>query len=312
MGLSSKVTDLGPYELLATIAATGSIGACARQHGLTQPAVSTRIRGLEQRLGLRLLDRHPRGATVTESGQRVLRWARPALEAAANLDQALTAVSGAAPVHLMLAASTTIAEFFLPTWFSALRKRLPGTNVSLLCHNSADTVALIRRGGAELGFAEAGHIPAELDHCPVVRDRLVVVVAPDHPWAARASITATDLATAPLILRESGSATRSVLHDRLATLPDPLTALPAMELTSATAIKNAAASGLGPAVLSELTVRGELADGTLREVPIPSLTLERNLHACWRRNHRFSAPARNLLDIAVTHADDAEHTLAVR
>ena len=300
MGLSSRVTDLGPFELLATIAATGSIGACARHHGLSQPAVSTRIRGLEQRLGLRLLDRHPRGATVTETGKLVLQWAQPALDAAASLDHALDTVTGASPAHLTLAASTTIAEFFLPRWFAQLRKRLPGTNVSLVVHNSADTVALIRRGGAELGFAEAGHIPVDLDHRPVVRDRLAIVVAPEHPWAGRGSITPAELAGAPLILRESGSATRSVLGDRLAALPVPLTVVPAMELTSATAIKNAAASGLGPAVLSELTVRDELANHTLVEVSIPSLLLERNLHACWRRNHRFSAPARHLIDIA-TH-----------
>ena len=71
-----------------------------------------------------------------------------------------------------------------------------------------------------------------------------------------------------------------------------------MELTSATAIKNAAASCLGPAVLSELTVRDELAKHVLVEVPIRGLTLERNLHACWRRNHRFSPPARHFIDIA--------------
>nr|WP_296772742.1 LysR family transcriptional regulator [Rhodococcus sp. (in: high G+C Gram-positive bacteria)] len=303
MGLSSRVTDLGPFELLDTIAATGSIGACARHHGLSQPAVSIRIRGLEQRLGLRLLDRHPRGATLTEAGRMVLDWVRPALDAAAHLDQALDTLTGESPAHLTLAASTTIAEFFLPTWFATLRERLPGTNVSLLCHNSADTVELIRRGAAELGFAEAGHIPAALDRCPVVRDRLAVVVAPNHPWASREAITPVELSSAPLILRETGSATRSVLHDRLAALPVPLTVVPAMELTSATAIKNAAASGLGAAVLSELTVRDELADRTLVEVPVPSLTLERNLHACWRRNHRFSAAARNLLEIATTHVE---------
>jgi DNA-binding transcriptional LysR family regulator len=303
MGLSSRVTDLGPFELLATVAATGSIGACARHHGLSQPAVSTRIRNLEQRLGLRLLDRHPRGATVTEIGTMVLRWARPALDAAAGLDSALGSLTGPAAAHLMLAASTTIAEFFLPMWFQALRLRLPATNVSLLCHNSADTVALIRRGGAELGFAEAGHIPDELEHCPVVRDRLVVVVAPQHPWSTRDSITPAELAGAPLILRERGSATRSVLHDRLAKLPSSLTVIPAMELTSATAIKNAAASGLGPAVLSVLTVRDELADRILVEVPLRDLPLERHLHACWRRHHRFSAPARHFLEIAMANAE---------
>ncbi|MDN5915190.1 MAG: LysR substrate-binding domain-containing protein [Pseudonocardia sp.] len=236
---------------------------------------------------------------MTETGALVLEWARPTLDAVAGFDRALTSLTGPAPSHLTIAAITTVAEFFLPTWFRALQLRLPATNLSLLCHNSADTVALIRRGGAELGFAEAGHIPDELDHRPVLRDRLVVVVAPDHPWAARTAISADELAAAPLILRERGSATRSVLHDRLTALPTPLTAIPAMELTSATAIKNAAAGGLGPAVLSALTVRSELADGGLVEVPVPGLTLERDLHVCWRRQHRFSPPARHLLEIAV-------------
>jgi molybdate transport repressor ModE-like protein len=95
MGLSSRVTDLGPFELLATIAATGSIGACARHHGLSQPAVSTRVRGLERRLGLRLLERHPRGASLTETGTLVLQWARPALDAAASFDRALGSLTGA-------------------------------------------------------------------------------------------------------------------------------------------------------------------------------------------------------------------------
>ncbi|SIS12504.1 LysR family transcriptional regulator [Williamsia sterculiae] len=298
MPLSVRVTDLSSLELLATIATTGSIGACARHHGLSQPAVSARVRGLEQRLGLRLLDRHARGTTLTTSGQIVLEWARPALDAAAALDLSLDTLTGASPAQLTIAASTTIAEFFLPTWFATLRGRLPGVTVSLLCHNSADAVALVRRGAVELAFAELGHIPDELDHRPVVRDRLVVVVAPDHAWATRQAIAPGDLAAAPLILREPGSATRSVLHNRLEALPTPLRLVPAMEFTSATAIKNAVTTGLGPAVLSELTVLDELSAGTLVEVPVSGLVLHRQLHVCWRRHHRFSTSAGDLLDIA--------------
>lgn len=93
-----------------------------------------------------------------------------------------------------------------------------------------------------------------------------------------------------------------MLHRGLAALPAALTPIPALELTSATAIKNAAAGGLGPAVLSELTVRAELAAGALVAVPLPTLPLERQLHACWRRHHHFSPAARHLLDIAVSAA----------
>lgn len=309
MPLSSRVADLAPFELLDTIATTGSIGRCARHHGVSQPAVSARIKALETALGITLLHRHSHGARLTPTAALILEWAQPALEAAERLDQAIGSLTGTdAPGHLAVAASTTIAEHFFPAWLVALKSRLGPLHATLRCHNSADVVTLVQRGGAELGFAEAGHVPHDLDHRPIVRDRLVVLVSPEHPWTQRDSIDPTELAAAPLILRELGSGTRSVLEEHLAQLPEPLTVHPTLELTSTAAIKNAAASGLGPAVISSLAVTTELATGTLVEIPIPGLHLHRTLHAFWRYNHRFTTPARHLLDIATTHPHAAPAT----
>ncbi|GAA4547318.1 LysR substrate-binding domain-containing protein [Pseudonocardia xishanensis] len=149
---------------------------------------------------------------------------------------------------------------------------------------------------ADLGFVEGPRHSPDLDEQLVARDRLTVVVAPDHPWARTRGVTPARLAATPLISRESGSGTRDHLEQALADT-GPLAA-PVLELGSTTAIKYAAADGIAPAVLSSLSVSGELAGGTLVAVPVRGLTLERRLTAVWPRGRPPAGPARDLVDIA--------------
>jgi DNA-binding transcriptional LysR family regulator len=305
MALSPRVVDLLPYELLESVAETGSISRCARRHGVSQVAVSARMKALERRLGVRLLQRTTRGAALTEAGALVLEWARPVLARAAALDEAIAALTGGQPDELALAASSTIAEYLLPGWLAGLRSRWPELRISLHSANSAQVLDSVRAGDARLGFIETGQPPPELRATPVGRDRLVVLVAPDHPWARRRAIAPVELAEAPLITREQGSGTRTALEQHLARLGQSLSRRGAsLELTSSTAIKNAVAGGLGPAVLSSLAVADELADGRLRQVAVRGSRLERVLHAVWPPGHHLPDPARALL--AATGASGRE------
>ena len=127
----------------------------------------------------------------------------------------------------------------------------------------------------------------------MLRDALVVVVAPSHPWARRKRpLSATDLAAAPLVLREVGSGTREVLESALSSLHLSVTAL--VELGSTTAIKSAVLSGTGPGVLSRLAVESDLTANRLVAVPLEGLSLDRSIRAVWLRD-RPSPPALLLL-----------------
>src|SRR5690606_1647947 len=95
-----------------------------------------------------------------------------------------------------------------------------------------------------------------------------------------------------LILREEGSGTRQVLEAALGGLARPL-----IELSSTTAVKAAAVSGAGPAVLSELAVGDELALRRLIRVPVNGIALARDLRAVWPTGHRPTGPARDLLSL---------------
>ncbi|WP_328722645.1 LysR family transcriptional regulator [Streptomyces sp. NBC_00247] len=294
--LSHRVPDLGALELLLSVARHGSLGRAAKELGISQPAASGRVRTMERQLGVALLDRSPRGSTLTDAGALVTDWARRIVEAAEAFDAGAQALRDRRDSRLRVAASMTIAEYLLPGWLIALRAERPGTAVSLLAGNSVQVARRLLLGEADLGFVEGLTTPEGLDGTVVAHDRLVVVVAPVHPWARRRTLlTPQELAATPLILRERGSGTRQVLDAALAGhggLAQPL-----LELSSTTAVKSAAESGAGPCVLSELALGEELSARRLVPVPLTGVRLRRQLRAVWPTGHRPAGPARDLLSL---------------
>lgn len=295
--LAHRVPDLGALELLLAVARLGSLSGAARRLGITQPAASSRIRAMETRLGVALVDRSPRGSTLTAEGALVTDWARRVVEAAEAFDAGAQALRGRRDSRLRVAASMTIAaEYLLPGWLIALRGERPGTAVSLHAGNSADVAQRVLAHEADLGFVEGLSVPDGLDSAVIAQDRLVVAVAPAHPWARRSrGVEPAELAATPLILRERGSGTRQVLDAALA--PVGGLAQPLLELASTTAVKAAALGGAGPCVLSELALVEELAARRLVPVPVSGAALARDLRAVWPTGSRPAGPARDLLSL---------------
>jgi molybdate transport repressor ModE-like protein len=293
--------DLASLELLLAVARTGSLGAAGRELGLTQQAVSSRIRTTERLVGVRLLDRGTRGSTLTTSGALLADWAARVLEAAEELDVAIAALRGDRDSQLDLVASQTIAEYLLPRWLADLRAELgTATAVNLVVRNTEQVAALVLGGHSPLGFVEGPDLPPGLSATTVAVDELVLVVLPGHRWAGRRMVTPEELATAPLVTRETGSGTRNVLDRALAAaLRQTVRAAPALQLSSTTSIRHAVLAGAGPAVLSNLAVQDDLTSGRLVRVLITGgLELTRQLRGIWPEGPPPAGPARRLLHIA--------------
>lgn len=289
--------DLPALELLLAVARLGSLGRAAKEAGISQPAASARMRTLERLAGVPLLERTPRGSMLTPAGVLVTEWAGPLLEAADELDAGLAALREDHNTRLRVEASLTVAEYLLPRWLVALRQARPGVAVSLRVANSTDVAARVLAGEADLGFTEGRRAPSGLDSVVVAHDRLTVVVAPGHAWARRRTpLPAGELAATPLVQREPGSGTREVLAAALARHGVP-SAEPLLELASTTALKAAAVSGAGPAVLSSLAVADDLATGRLIAIEVADLALSRSLRAVWPHGTHPTGPARELLSL---------------
>ena len=303
MPLPSRVSDLTGFDLLLSVARTGSIGRAAAEHGVSQPAASARMRLLEGQLGLALIERSPRGSKLTPAGALVAGWAQAALDAAESLDAGLTALRRERDSRLRIAASMTVAEYLLPAWLTALRAVDPGAIVALSAVNSAEVAQAVLADAADIGFVEGPGIPDGLHAEPVGRDALTLVVGPSHPWARRRSgVPAAELARTALVSREAGSGTRGYLEEALRAQAGLERVPSAAELSSTTAIKAAVAAGAAPAVLSSLAVAAELAAGTLRQVPVTGVDLTRTLRAVWTEGRRLTGPALDLYAIAIRSA----------
>jgi molybdate transport repressor ModE-like protein len=301
-----RVPDLTALRLLVAVVETGSIGAGARRVGMTQQAASDRLRAVESQVGVTLLHRGRQGSRPTEAGTLLTGWATRLLEVAEEVAEGIGTLRGDRTAPLRVASSMTVAEHLLPRWLLALRHRTqvagaPPQPVELLATNSVRVLAAVAQGQADLGFVEGPDVPRGVRSREVQRDHLVVVVAPGHPWTrSRRPVTAAELAATPLVSRETGSGTRDVLERALAVqglAPVP----PAVELTTATSVRETVRAGTGVAVLSRLAVADDVDAGRLRTVDVEGLDLSRALRAVWTGAARMApGPARELLGIAGT------------
>jgi DNA-binding transcriptional LysR family regulator len=296
--------DMTALELLVSVGKLGSISAAAEAYGISQPAASMRLSALERLLKIQLLERAATGTRLTQAGMATAEWAAAVLADMRALLVGTAALQAAQGSHLQVAASLTVAEYLIPRWLGLLAAELPKTTVSLEMGNTARVADWVARGDAELGFIEGPRPPGQLRSKELLADRLVIVVARDHPWSRRRRpVTARELAATPLVLREPGSGTRDVLTEALHR--HGLDVIAAMELGSTTAIKAAAAAGAGPAVVSALAVRGELQAGQLVAVACPELPLNRSIRAIWAAAGPPSPAAARLLGIAARTQDRA-------
>ena len=293
MPLSNRVPELAALDVLVAVGRLGSMGAAGREHGLSQQAVSARVRSAERQLGLRVFDRGAGGVRPTAEGALILEWASAILDSAEEMASGVAALRGERDANLTVAASMTIAEYLVPGWTVAMRRKYPNVVTSVRLLNSTDVAAQVRAGEADLGFVEGPTAPDGLRAVEVAHDELVVIVPPDHKWIARAPIDPSELAATPLIQREPGSGTRTTLEHAVPGCVDPL-----LELTSCTAVKAAVVAGNAPAVVSSLAVEADLHDGRLASVPVQGLRMPRRLLAVWDGSRGLRGAARDFLDIA--------------
>src|SRR6201988_2537514 len=244
---------------------------------------------MEAQTGVQLAVRPPRGSKLPPAGVVVVEWAARLLDVAHHVDAGLGSLRMKKRQQIKVVASQTIGELLMPRWLvslqaSATRRGDTAPNVILTATNSDHAIAAVRDGTAGLGFIESPGTPPGLRSRVVAHDELVVIVPPDHKWVRRSrAVSASELAQTPLVTREVGSGTRDSLTTALhQALRDEMQQTPpALELSSAAAVRAAVLAGAGPAVISRLAVADDLAVGRLRAVTVPELNLRRQLQGIW-------------------------------
>jgi len=263
---------------------------------MTQPAVTFQVRQLEEQFNTRLFDRTHNRINLTEAGDRVYHYAKQIFELYSRMEGEIRELTGEVSGVVIIGASTTIAEYMLPSLLGAFKRKFPDVVIRLRVSNSDGIVAMVEDNEIDLGVVEApvSNKSLEVEVCRM--DQLVAVLPPEHELAGRASLPVADVLKYPFIAREEGSGTREVTFDYLRGAglePADLTLV--MELGSPESIKGAIEAGMGISILSRSTIGKELKLRTLTCVELDP-PLERPFSFVHRKQKFRARAIEELLD----------------
>ena len=287
--------------LFHAVAQAGGISRGAERLHVSQPAVSKQIKELEDALGIRLLERLPRGSRLTDGGKLLAQYVQRMAVVEEETARAIEEFRGLKRGRLAVGASTTIGAYLLPQVFGEFHRQHPDIELELEIANTETIQNQLMAGSIEVGLTEglmeAEHLDSEVFH----EDELVAIAPRGHPLLKQKRVTARELCREPFILREAGSGTRAVVERALG--KRGLKVKPVLSLASPEAIKRAVIAGVGIAIVSRLAISCELQIGSLAVIPVKDLAIHRPLHLQKLRSKTPSPAVSQFLKLLHAHND---------
>jgi molybdate transport repressor ModE-like protein len=286
--------DLADLSLFRHVVEAGSITHGAERAHLALAAASTRIRNMEDVLGVPLLTRGRQGVTPTQAGRTLLQHARTILRQAERLHEDLGAYGGGFAGQIRVLSNTNALTEFLPEALSSFLAEHPSVSVDLEERLSDEIVGLIAEGVADLGVV-AGTVDAgALETYPFRRDRFVLVVAQDHPLGKRAKIGFEDVLEHDFVGLDRASAIQRFLATKAVRIGRPLRLR--VQLRSFDAVCRLVECKVGIGIVPETTARRVSKTMAIAVVPLTDSWAVRDLTICIRNMGELPLYARQLVE----------------
>lgn len=269
----------------------GSLKAAAREHFVTQPAVTMQLKKLEEELGEKLYVRRGRRIVATQVGTYVVPYAEEVLQRIEALRTAVHGLKGLERGHLTLGNIDAASIYVLPSVFRSLRRKHPGVEIRVIVADTDHLIRTLESGEIELAIVTLPLSREGLEVVPIYRDDMVLVASPGHRLATERGhrrvlevVSQTGLITYP-----ADSTTRRLIEQVF--LENGLQLRSSMEMSSPEAIKRLTEAGLGLSILPIKAVANEIRRGKLRSLPTGRVKFSRMLGLVHRSGEELSRPA---------------------
>src|SRR2546421_1818749 len=189
--------NMGRLRILKEVAYRGSFSAAADALSYTQSAVSQQIAALEAETGLPLLERHPRGVSLTAAGQTLVAHAEGILARLDSAEAALSAIAGLRGGRLRMASFPTAGATLMPLAIATFRAAYPDVELTLSEGEPEEIVPRLRAGELDLAllfeFTGPSLLPRSMPRVELLSDPMHLALPREHPLAARGRIRLQDL-----------------------------------------------------------------------------------------------------------------------
>ncbi|MCG2583551.1 LysR family transcriptional regulator [Massilia sp. TS11] len=282
-------------QVFVAVAEEESFAAAARRLGMSAPAVTRAVAALEQRLGVKLLNRTTRHVRVSDAGARYLDDARRILIEVDEADEAAGGIHAAPRGHLKVTAPVLFGKLHVMPAIVDYLRRYPDTDVAATL---ADRVVNLMEEGIDVGV-RIGELPDSTLHAiPVGRVRRMLVAAPGYLAAAGYPQSPLELQRHTLLATVNMQAAvewRFLVDGSV----QPLRIRPRLTVTSNDGAIEAARHGLGITRLMSYQVAPYLANGELEALLTAYELAPLPIHVIHREGRHASAKVRAFIDLIV-------------
>ncbi|SHM40508.1 LysR substrate-binding domain-containing protein [Chitinophaga sp. CF418] len=269
-------------KVFYTVARRLSFTKAAEELFISQPAVTKHIHELEQQLGMALFERIGNKIKITRAGQVMLKHADDIFTSYRNLEYEINQLKHEQGGLLSLGASTTIAQYFIPPLLAQFNQRYPEITASLISGNTEQVEQALFDKTIQLGLIEGRSKNPVLKYVEFAKDEIALIGNVKYNYGdgdPETPLTAAELKSIPLLMREQGSGTLEVITDELKRLKLKLTDLQiAMYMGSTESIKSYLHYAPCAAFLSLHAVKRELEAGEFKILPVKNFKLVRKFH----------------------------------
>jgi len=302
--------DLFQLETFLAVAEERSFSRAAARLHRTQPAVSQAIAKLEAELGEVLLERSSRDGTLTDAGEVLREYALKLLNLRTEAAGALTELRSLHRGKLALAANEYTCLYLLPL-LDEFRKKLPQIKIAVQRSLASRITDEVLMHSVEIGVLSFRPEDAQVQSVVVFRDELACVVNPKSPLAKAQEVSIRELGALNFVAHNIASPQRQKVIQTFRRHKTPLQM--GVELPTIEAIKRFIEMGNGVALVPGLSVKTEVAAGTLVRVKVKELQLERKLRLVYRKQATLSHAAVEFLKVveafAARHGDPYSYQL---
>ncbi len=289
--------DYYPFKVFLAVANEKSFSRAAGKLLRTQPAVSMTVRRLEGDLGEKLIDRSGRDLILTDAGQIVLEYARRFENLQRELENALAELRDNTSGRLVIGANESTTLYLL-RHLQRYRRAFPRVKVQVRRSLSSRIPEQLIRGDLELGVISYDPGDPRLELKEIYADRLAFVVSPQHRLAGRSEVALNELGMEIFIAHNVASPYREIVLREFQRHKVQLNM--DVEMPTVESIRKLVQRNEGVAFLPRMCVQQELEQGTLKEIQVSDLHVERKIFLVFPSNRTLSHAAHAFLDLVLS------------
>lgn len=256
-------------NVFKSVAQNMSFTKAANELFITQPAVTKHIKELESGFEVKLFNRVGNKITLTPAGKTLLSYTEHILLLHNELRFELSQYKAQREGKLHLGASTTIAQYVIPSALAKFHHKYPEIKLSLINGNTEFIEQQLLTNNIDLGIVEGIPTHQDIKYFQFLNDELLIFTS-EKNRKIPSSVTFNELVKLPLVLRERGSGTLEVIEKSLyAHQINPKQLNVIMYLGSTEAIKTYIKNGEGVGIVSRYAIENEIENGTFRAIHSP-------------------------------------------